>query len=46
VIHVEVNDEDFPTTLREGTSDVTLKAIIGPGDNLEPVITVMFPEED
>jgi hypothetical protein len=26
--------------------DVTLKAIIGPGDNLEPVITVMFPEED
>jgi len=25
---------------------VTLKSICGPGDNAEPVITVMFPEED
>jgi hypothetical protein len=24
----------------------TLKAVCGPGDNLEPVITVMLPEED
>jgi hypothetical protein len=26
--------------------EVTLKAICGPGDNAEPVITVMFPWED
>jgi hypothetical protein len=25
---------------------VTLKAVCGPGDNAEPVITVMLPEED
>ena len=25
---------------------VTLKALCGPGDDLEPVITVMLPEED
>jgi hypothetical protein len=25
---------------------VTLKAICGPGDNYEPVITIMLPEED
>lgn len=25
---------------------VNLKAVCGPGDNAEPVITVMFPEED
>ncbi len=24
----------------------TLKAVIGPGDNLEPVITIMLPDED
>lgn len=24
----------------------TLKAHIGPGDNVEPVLTIMFPEED
>lgn len=24
----------------------TLKAVCGPGDNAEPVITIMFPEED
>jgi len=23
-----------------------LKAVCGPGDNMEPVITIMFPEED
>lgn len=26
--------------------NLTLKAIIGPGDTLDPVITVMFPDED
>jgi len=25
---------------------VTLKAVCGPGDNLEPVITIMTPDED
>ena len=25
---------------------VTLKAVCGPGDDLEPVITIMLPEED
>lgn len=25
---------------------VTLKAVIGPGDTPEPVITIMLPEED
>lgn len=27
-------------------STVTLKSICGPGDSAEPVITIMFPEED
>ena len=31
---------------REPTKTITLKATCGPGDNLEPVITVMFPDED
>ena len=26
--------------------DVTLKSVCGPGDNAEPVITIMLPEED
>ena len=30
----------------EKLEDVELKALIGPGDHGEPVITVMFPEED
>lgn len=25
---------------------ITLKAVCGPGDHMEPVITVMFPEQD
>ena len=25
---------------------VALKAVCGPGDELEPVITIMFPDED
>lgn len=28
------------------TATVTLKAVIGPGDNGEPVITIMLPNED
>jgi hypothetical protein len=27
-------------------SEITLKAICGPGDNGEPVITIMWPNED
>ncbi len=30
----------------DGEELVTLKAVSGPGDDLEPVITVMLPEED
>jgi len=26
--------------------NVTLKSVCGPGDNLEPVITIMLPDED
>lgn len=33
------NDEREPQT-------VTLKSVCGPGDNAEPVITVMLPDED
>jgi len=30
-----------------GTKKIhTMKAVCGPGDNLEPVITIMLPEED
>lgn len=28
------------------TKTVTLKSVCGPGDNMEPVITIMLPEED
>ena len=31
---------------RETTKTITLKGTFTPGDNLEPVITVMFPDED
>jgi hypothetical protein len=31
---------------RDTTKLITLKATCGPGDDLEPVITVMFPDED
>lgn len=32
---------------RPGTPPlVTLKAVCGPGDNMEPVITIMLPDED
>ena len=29
-----------------GKELVKLKAVIGPGDNLDPVLTIMLPEED
>ena len=38
-LHVQ-NNESKPAEL------VELKAICGPGDNGEPVITIMFPDED
>lgn len=28
------------------TKTITLKSVCGPGDNMEPVITIMLPEED
>jgi hypothetical protein len=31
---------------REPTKTITLKGTCTPWDDLEPVITVMFPEED
>jgi hypothetical protein len=31
---------------RDPIKTVTLKVVCGPGDNLEPVITVLFPDED
>ncbi len=31
---------------RESMKTITLKGTCTPGDNLEPVITVMFPDED
>jgi hypothetical protein len=37
-LHVRNNDR--------GASLVTLKAVCGPGDELEPVITIMLPDED
>lgn len=32
--------------VRYGNKLIRLKAVIGPGDNLEPVMTIMLPEED
>ncbi len=34
------NNDDYPAEL------ITLKAHCGPGDNLEPVLTIMLPGED
>jgi len=31
---------------RAGSRNVTLKAVCGPGDEAEPVMTIMLPEED
>jgi Family of unknown function (DUF6573) len=39
-VHVRNDNRDATPPL------VSLKAICGPGDNAEPVITVMFPDED
>lgn len=38
-VYVQTNDHRAPRL-------VTLKAVCGPGDNGEPVITVMLPEEE
>src|SRR3989338_1398153 len=32
--------------MTEGTEPVNLKALCGPGDNAEPVVTIMLPNED
>lgn len=32
--------------LKGRVKELTLKAVCGPGDNMEPVITVMLPDED
>ena len=40
---------DFALMVRNDNrrlEQVTLKALCGPGDNAEPVITVMLPDED
>jgi uncharacterized protein DUF6573 len=39
-LHVRNDNQDRPPPL------VTLKAECGPGDDAEPVITIMLPEED
>ncbi len=33
-------------TVKIGRERITFKAICGPGDSAEPVITIMLPEED
>jgi hypothetical protein len=38
-VHVRIDNQERPPLVR-------LKALCGPGDNGEPVITVMLPEED
>lgn len=45
----EQNPLHFSLSVQNGpreTGTVTLKAVCGPGDDGEPVITVMMPEED
>ena len=45
--HITFSLYRVPNTPRSRTPKlVTLKAVIGPGDNLEPVITIMLPNED
>lgn len=37
----------YQLTMHHGRKSLlTLKAVCGPGDNMEPVITIMLPEED
>lgn len=33
-------------TVRIGRKNVMLKALCGPGDDMEPVVTILLPEED
>ena len=35
-----------PTQRNERPVNVSLKAVCGPGDSAEPVLTIMLPEED
>ncbi len=42
IIHYTVSFQSAPSKIDEHK----LKAICGPGDNAEPVITIMFPNED
>jgi hypothetical protein len=42
----EIRFQLYVVTDRVMPSLVTLKAVVGPGDNGEPVITIMEPEED
>ena len=44
-----VGDVKFAVTVRnnnEANEDIQLKSLCGPGDNAEPVVTIMLPEED
>jgi len=43
VVQFQVFALDSP---REAYRNVTLKGICGPGDDAEPVVTIMFPHED
>jgi len=36
----------FETSGVRGGAQVALKSLVGPGDNAEPVITILFPNED
>lgn len=38
--------DDIRFKVKIGRKLVVLKALCGPGDNAEPVITIMLPEED
>lgn len=42
----EITFQLYVSTTRREPSLVTLKAICGPGDDAEPVITIMLPDED
>lgn len=42
IMHHEVETDEG----REVREEIILKAVIGPGDNFEPVFTIMLPNED
>lgn len=41
IVHISVR-----MLMENGHEMVKMKSVIGPGDNLEPVITIMLPNED